>query len=122
MNALDLTRCFFFKNTLLLAAALISSTAFAEDRWMGPDKIEHVAVSAVSAVVVESLFSETLHPLARFGLAMAPGVIKELSDMRAGGSGFSGKDIAADALGVLSGMAFHGLVIRPNYVGINLKF
>ena len=33
-----------------------------------------------------------------------------------------GNDIAADFVGVLSGVAYHGLVIRPGYVGINVKF
>ena len=108
----------------LAACALLAwaAAASAQDRWAGADKPKHVAVSAFSAVVVESLFAQTLHPVERFGLAMLPGVAKELADMRRGGSGFSSKDLVADAIGVASGMAFHGLVIRPGYVGINVKF
>ena len=111
--------------TIAACTILVCATAAsAQDRWSGDNKPKHIAASAISAVVVESLFEQTLHPVERFGLAMLPGVAKELYDMRRGGSGsgFSGKDIAADALGVLGGMAFYGLVIRPNFVGINVKF
>ena len=88
---------------------------------MGADKPKHIAASAISAVVVESLFAQTLHPAQRFGLAMVPGVIKELADMRRGGSGFSGKDLVADALGVGLGMAGYAIVVRPGYVGFQIK-
>ena len=109
---------------LIAACALLAltSAASAQDRWTGDDKPKHIAVSAFSAVVVESVFADSLTPLQRVGLAMVPGVAKELLDMRRGGSGFSGKDIAADFVGVLSGVAYHGLIIRPGYVGINVKF
>ena len=110
------------KTIAACALLAMSAAASAQDRWNGDDKPKHVAASAVSAVIVESMFAQTLHPVERFGLAMIPGIVKELADTRRGGSGFSGKDIAADALGVLGGMAFHGLVIRPNYVGVNVKF
>lgn len=108
----------------IAACALFAcaAAASAQDRWLGEDKPKHVAVSAFSAVVVESLWVEDLHWLARFTIAMAPGVLKELADMRRGGSGFSGKDIAADALGVTGVMVFHGVVIRPGYIGMSLKF
>ena len=106
----------------LFAAASAASAASAADQWSGSDKPKHIAASAISAVIVESLFAETLSPAQRFGLAMVPGIAKEIFDMRRGGSGFSGKDLAADALGVGLGMALHGLVIRPNYVGFQLKF
>lgn len=110
------------KTIAACALLALTSAASAQDRWNGADKPKHVALSAISAVAVESMFTDTLNPAQRFGLAMLPGVAKEIADMRRGGSGFSGKDIAADALGVLGGMAFHGLVIRPNYVGVNVKF
>ena len=108
----------------LAACALLAcaAAASAADHWNGSDKPKHIAASALSALVVESLFAETLTPAERFGLAMVPGIVKELADARRGGSGFSGKDIGADLIGVGLGMAFHGLVIRPNYVGIQLKF
>lgn len=108
----------------IAACALFALTgaASAQDRWLGADKPRHIAASAISAVVVESLWAEDLHWLARFTIAMAPGVLKELADMRRGGSGFSGKDIAADALGVTGVMVIHGVVIRPGYIGMNWKF
>ena len=109
---------------LIAACALLSLTgaASAQDRWNGPDKPKHIAVSAFSAVVVESVFADSLTPLQRVGLAMVPGVAKELFDMRKGGSGFSGKDLVADALGVGFGMAGYHVIVRPGYVGINVKF
>ena len=109
---------------LIAACTLLTLTgaASAQDRWNGADKPKHIAVSAFSAVVVESVFADSLTPLQRVGLAMVPGVAKELFDMRKGGSGFSGKDLAADLAGVFAGVAYHGLVIRPGYVGINVRF
>lgn len=106
----------------LALCAAASAPTLAQDRWDGPDKPKHVAASAISAVVVESLFAQTLHPLTRFGLAMAPGILKELADTRKGGSGISGKDIVADAIGVGFGMAGYHVVVRPNYVGVQFKF
>ena len=108
----------------LAACALFTcaAAASAQDRWNGADKPKHFAVSAVSAATVEGLFANSLSPLQRFGLAMAPGVAKELADMRRGGSGFSGKDLVADAIGAASGMALHGLIIRPGFIGFQLKF
>lgn len=103
---------------LILAWA---SAAAAEDSWTGADKPKHIAASAISAVVTEALFDKHLAPLERFGVAMIPGVAKELFDMRKGGSGFSGKDLVVDAIGVGLGMGFYGIVIRPNYIGINIK-
>lgn len=99
-----------------------AGSASAQDSWTGADKPKHIAASAISAVVVESLFTETLNPAQRFGLAMVPGIGKELFDMRKGGSGFSVKDLAADAIGVGFGMAGYHVIVRPNYVGINIKF
>lgn len=106
----------------LLLSAAASAPTLAQDRWNGPDKPKHVAASVVSAVVVESLFAQTLHPAQRFGLAMLPGIAKELYDMRKGGSGFSGKDLVADALGVGLGMAGYHVIMRPNYVGVQFEF
>ena len=109
---------------LIAACALFAwaSAASAQDSWTGSDKPKHIAASAISAVVVESLFADTLTPVERFGLAMLPGVIKELADSRRGGSGISGKDFAANALGVGLGMAGYHVIVKPGYVGINLKF
>ncbi len=106
----------------LLLSAAAAYPALAQDRWLGADKPKHVAVSALSAVIVESMFADTLNPAQRFWLAMLPGVVKELADSRRGGSGISGKDFAANALGVGLGMAGYHVVIKPGYVGINLKF
>ena len=104
---------------LLMGAALAAS---AQDKWSGADKPKHVVASALSALVVEGVFSHRLEPVERLGVAMLPGLAKEIYDMRRGGSGFSGKDLGADLLGALAGMAFHGVVIRQGYVGVDIKF
>ena len=106
----------------LVLCAAASAPALAQDTWNGADKPKHIAASAISAVIVESLWVEDLHWLARFTVAMSPGILKELSDMRRGGSGFSWKDVGADVLGVGLGMAGYHVVIRPNYIGVQLKF
>lgn len=111
-----------FKTTIACILFSLAGAVAAQDRWDGPDKPKHVAASAISAVVVESIFAEDLPVLARFTIAMLPGAIKEMSDSRRGGSGISGKDFVANALGVGFGMAGYHIIVRHNYVGVELKF
>jgi hypothetical protein len=42
---------------------------------------------------------------------MIPGVLKELSDSSKGGSGFSGKDLVADAVGAALGVYTGGWLL-----------
>lgn len=86
-----------------LAALLLSSASMAHaDDWRGPDKAKHLQVSFAAGLLASLPTNDAGKA---FALAMAPGLLKELHDARRGGSGFSGKDLAADALGAGLGVA-----------------
>jgi uncharacterized protein YfiM (DUF2279 family) len=103
--------------TLLLVLPGTSALGAAGDDWFGQDKAKHFAVCTVlagagyggGALLFES-------PSARWltgaGLAMGAGLGKELYDTRSGGSGFSVKDLAWDAVGTATGLGVAYLVDR----------
>lgn len=101
-----------------MAALLTGSPAHAQDTWTGPDKIKHAAVSAAlgagASLIVESEAQAV-------GLALLPGLAKELHDARPGGTGFSAKDMAANAIGAYLGVKLGGLIIRPNFIGLHRR-
>lgn len=79
------------------------------DSWSGSDKKMHIGVSYVLGVAAGSQWPDN-KPLA-FGMAMIPGVLKELSDKST--TGFSTKDLVADAIGVALGITTaHFLITR----------
>ena len=80
---------------------LASSLAHADD-WTGQDKRIHFAVSATLGVATANQWPT--RPALAFGVAMVPGFLKEVADSRPGGSGFSYKDLTADALGAALGV------------------
>ena len=89
---------------ITLAALYISSPALATevkpvDSFGGSDKTYHVVVSAAVGVAVAAQWPEKPW-LTQFGIAMIPGVLKELSDKK-----ISGKDLAADAVGAAIGVS-----------------
>lgn len=95
---------------LTLAAAVASCAALpahaggsSADTWTGADKKMHFAVSATLGFAAINQWPD--EPGKAFALAMVPGLLKELSDAQRGGAGFSGKDLAADALGAALGVA-----------------
>jgi putative lipoprotein len=111
------------KSTLRrLAAALIVCAAAAQpaqaDSFTTPDKAAHLAGSAMLGAVATII---TDNDQAAFALALAPGFAKEVYDSRRGGTGFSWRDLAADALGAYIGVKFGGLIIRPNFIGYQWK-
>ncbi len=84
--------------------------ASAADRWDGRDKAEHVAVSAVLGTITSLHFEDKW---TAFGVAMIPGVAKEIYDSQQKGNHFSGKDLTADALGAAFGVQFgHWMLTR----------
>lgn len=87
---------------ICIASLVAGSAAQAQDTWTGPDKKLHVAGSFAVGVVA-GIYVQDNKPLA-FGLAMVPGTVKELLDARQGGTGFSGKDMVANALGAALGV------------------
>jgi len=91
--------------TLLLGAR---PAAWAEPAW-GVDKAEHLGVSlALSGTAYAGLRLLGRDPPAlrvafSVGLALLPGVLKELYDAGRPGNRFSGLDLTWDAVGALSG-------------------
>lgn len=71
----------------------------ANDEWLGIDKTMHFTISF--AIGIGCILTITSNPAMAFAIAMVPGILKEFLDAKEGGSGFSYKDIVADALGVL---------------------
>lgn len=80
------------------------------DKWNGEDKVLHFSLSAAmafnAAVLFHSLhFSEYI--ACAFAVSILVGFAKEIKDaMTETGSGFSYKDLTADALGSALGVAF----------------
>ena len=71
---------------------------------------EHFAVSALFGVVgAAQIFPH--EPVKAFAFAMVPGVLKEVVDSRQKGNYFSGKDLAADALGAAFGVWAGGAML-----------
>ena len=94
------------------AAALCCLAAHAgqpNDRWTGQDKALHFGVSATLGFAAINQWPR--EPGKAFAWAMVTGLLKEISDAQRGGSGFSGKDLAADALGAAFGVATGGWLI-----------
>jgi len=101
------------KTIIAIALALSSITATAQDKWNGKDKAEHFAISFAVGFATGNQWPEN-KPLA-IGVAMIPGLLKEVSDAQKGGSGFSGKDLAADLLGASLGVySAHWLIGRQD--------
>jgi uncharacterized protein YfiM (DUF2279 family) len=76
------------------------------DSWTGTDKLEHFAVSAPFGALGAYMARDTQHPIL-YGtlIGSVPGFAKEMIDGTCNTDGFSYKDLAADALGALTGAA-----------------
>lgn len=94
---------------VVLAYFVVSSffTLAYADEWRGDDKNKHFAGSAVMGLVATAAFKDSEHPvLYPFTAALAVGLAKEIRDeVSPVGSGFSYKDLAADALGSALGVS-----------------
>lgn len=100
----------------LVLGALVTMNPAHADSFGTPDKVKHFAVSAAlgaAATVATKSDSKAI------ALALAPGLAKELYDARKGGSGFSWRDLVADAAGAYLGVKLGGLIIRPRFVGFS---
>jgi putative lipoprotein len=110
---------------LILLFALHASSAFAQDTWNGSDKKYHFAYSVVFGFVAGAALEDQPRWV-RYSVGMAPGVFKEVMDARAGGTGFSGKDLAVDFLGVVAGEYLGGLMIKKTHdtvmIGYQTRF
>lgn len=85
------------------------------DHWNGEDKVLHCALSitmAATATVSFNLAGLDSPALLGFAASMAVGVAKELKDaFTESGSGFSYKDLAADAVGSALGISVASVII-----------
>lgn len=102
--------------TLLAASACLAlfPSAQAADDWSGADKRAHFAVSAVLGTAAAMHYE---NKWTAFGVAMIPGLLKELTDNR-----FSGKDLAADALGAALGVQLGHWIVTRDGVGYRAAF
>lgn len=87
---------------ILFAVAILAVTNAHADDWTGRDKAKHAAVSFALGAGAGAIMPD--NKTEAFALAMLPGIAKELSDSRKGGSGWSNKDLIADALGAYVGV------------------
>ena len=101
---------------LFLVLALVSGPIQAQDSWTGSDKNKHFAVSLALGGLASSVTDSK--PKA-FMLAMAPGIAKELYDMKQTGNRFSYKDVVWDAVGAYAGITT-GFYIKKN--GVYLEY
>jgi hypothetical protein len=100
--------------TLLIGAAFaaLSLSGHATEKKKIPeDKRLHAGASFFIGVAAAHQWPN--EPLKAFGVAMLPGLAKEVLDSR-GGTGFSGKDIAANAIGAALGVATGNWIVSRN--------
>jgi len=109
--------------TLLLfvavAAISFATPALAADEWSGSDKVKHIAVSAAFGTASAMHFEDKW---VAFGVAMIPGVLKEIADGSRDNGRFSAKDLAADALGAALGVQLGNWIVTTRGVGYRAAF
>jgi putative lipoprotein len=82
---------------LIALIVLLSEQAEAAER----DKILHFAGSAAISAITYAITDDAKIAIA---VGLGAGLAKELYDSRKGGTGFDKRDLAADALGVATGL------------------
>ena len=103
---------------------LHSPAARAEDPWWDQDKGLHLAVSgALGAGVYTTLWlagddPRPLRLVLATGLALLPGVAKEIYDSGQPGNLFSGKDMLWNAVGAVAGV---GLALGVELLALHLR-
>ena len=105
---------------IAIAAALLCTTASAQDNWTGPDKKQHFAFSFAFGFVARGVFPNLTAPQA-IAVGMIPGIVKEFADSGNGGK-FSGKDLVWDLAGAAAGVYIGGLVIGPRSIRYTTTF
>ena len=103
----------------LAATLLYWGSSDAADQWTTKDKGEHIAVSAgigtVSGLVIKDKWTA-------FGLAMVPGIAKEIWDSQHPNHTASFKDLAADAVGAAVGVYTGNCVLRAQSITCRMAF
>lgn len=107
----------------IVTAACLAAVAMAPaacSAQVQQDKVKHAVVSAaLGAAAAEAIGAGAGPAVCReypkscaWGAAMLPGLAKEISDSRPGGTGFDGKDMLANAAGALIGVHLHGFAVQ----------
>lgn len=99
------------------AVALLPLAFVANASALESDKVKHLGVSFALGVAGEQLasrYTDANPVLVGAALGFVPGLLKEIADERRKGparpEGFSGKDLAADAVGAVAGALVSNLV------------
>ena len=104
---------------LALLLFFSNSSMAAGDEWTGGDKTAHFGISAAMGLAA---YSYTEDKTTAFGMAMVPGIIKEVADSQKEGGRFSEKDLAWDALGAFVGVQAGGWMMDSKGVSWGTSF
>jgi|GEM_PF-5213026 len=107
------------RNILLLLLLFHFPPTVLADNLLQRDEAKHFILSAGLGIASALVIREPDNFWKPFGLAMILPVAKEISDAtRRGGSGWSNRDIAFDALGATAGVQLgNGALIRISRLG-----
>jgi putative lipoprotein len=101
---------------IFIAVLLTASICPAQAQHLEKDKVQHIVVSAGFGVVVAAAKPDWTSS-EQFLVAMIPGLMKETYDARNGGTGFSAKDLLADAAGAFAGVQGWRWLVVPKAGG-----
>ncbi len=110
----------------LLCCAMLPFTTQANTLFKEQDKQRHmIAETAITSAAVFA-FKDSEHPyLYPILVGTLTGVGKEIYDSRSGGTGFNGKDLLADSVGISAGLllgnTFTTVVYKKDFVGLQLN-
>lgn len=105
--------------TLALLAGNAAACGTHNDDWTGSDKAAHFGVSLALGVGASRLSDDTW---TAFGLALVPGVAKELYDSTRDCNRFSWKDMAWNAAGAYVGVRTGNWLLGPSGVSYRVAF
>lgn len=103
--------------TFLNSAVMACSAR--DDDWTGSDKAAHFGVSLAVGIGTSRLSDDTW---TAFGLALVPGVAKELYDSTRDCNRFSWKDMAWNAAGAYVGVRAGNWLLGPTGVSYRAAF
>lgn len=105
------------KIVVAMFLTLCCASTFA-DSWTTQDKKEHAIVSAMFGTMAGTAIEDKY---VAFGVAMLPGIAKELYDATGKGTP-SWKDLGADAAGALLGVYIGNCWLRKNSITCHYEF
>lgn len=104
---------------LLFSLILLLPVSAQADDWTGVDKNKHFAVSALLGTAA---YAYTHDRTKAFGLAMLPGLVKEIADSQQENNRFSGKDMVWNGLGAAVGVQVGHWLIGPDRITFVKEF